>query len=1018
MVDQLRHEIDRVVKSPYPTQLQTLRHLLIEGGDLDIEAWSFSRPEQIESLVENVLVALPQWPYSCVAAVRDAFLIAEPSLLPSVIDKAIQHFDEDDKYLTVARALLSSRLPVEVPLPANAQTLLVRVSERAATKPETTSVGLLDTLLKGACRPCIGAFSPDVLRRFEANLFKVLRDASDVIEQQSLGLRCLSIMAILLSGSSTMTYGSRWSGDSMRAFFSGTKAHKTLQLVVLQVVWSCSPQSIDNLGEMLGNVQTATSVLQSIGGPICSDWCQKNTGIVRKLIEKVGVGNMSSALKLEVMAFIVQLLSANRVPDQIVSAYEAVLLEIGTVPLSLSQLRFALPATLDTCITQLSNDFFPNVVQKAIAMMSTSADHPNPIPAARMSALLDSIMSKDSNITPQQCNGMWTVNSGISSWLGKMDEGDDGCVDGLQRAMARFLLHCAIVSSRSGAVISSPTISSLMGILSQASRPRSGAGYRWTKSSFHISSLPSKQTMVMRPGATWQDSLIVLMEKKAASDYEAIVGATASVCADLEQRCLNVEQSLRAERKRFLDLEKRHAELNEAFGQVESQIVDRDLRLAKVENEKRALDCKLEAARVEQDGLMVRVEQAEARLRRAQRDAKEEIVKLQHKLQDLQVGHASQIARQEEESDALEERCQQLQIQNDRMELHVRKLQDTIDESDKQKEDLSASRAALLTEIEQRVEASTNVHRDLQASRERETELHDRVDGLQRQLQQSRQDIDRLRSRLDELKENHEREQADFLAEYRESAEHAREEWQAEKSSLQQAIRDLEQQLTTANCTYQDNLQQLEVTVSDSNRKIEKLKRECARKDDQVTEAQEMRNRLMSAMGIGQPGPSLDTVQSTLPIRSASSASMLAARMHKTPVRMPLDGTDDTDASFESEISSQQEPTPKRTKPRKSFKIPTLLPTNETSVRRSSRPARTAKYSDRQPLAETTTNRSPQRCGSPARIMFGDAPHKQAETRDPDLEVLDGWSFTTDVITSTPGVGLRPGIGDETTVDG
>ena len=62
--DLLRAEIDRVVNSPYPTQLKRLRDIAcIKCSESDISRWALSRPCQIKRLAECLLDGLRQWPY-------------------------------------------------------------------------------------------------------------------------------------------------------------------------------------------------------------------------------------------------------------------------------------------------------------------------------------------------------------------------------------------------------------------------------------------------------------------------------------------------------------------------------------------------------------------------------------------------------------------------------------------------------------------------------------------------------------------------------------------------------------------------------------------------------------------------------------------------------------------------------------------------------------------------------------------------------------------------------------------
>lgn len=57
-------EIDRVVSSPYPTQLKSLRDLVCtKCTDGDIARWTLARPCQVRRLANCLLEGLRQWPY-------------------------------------------------------------------------------------------------------------------------------------------------------------------------------------------------------------------------------------------------------------------------------------------------------------------------------------------------------------------------------------------------------------------------------------------------------------------------------------------------------------------------------------------------------------------------------------------------------------------------------------------------------------------------------------------------------------------------------------------------------------------------------------------------------------------------------------------------------------------------------------------------------------------------------------------------------------------------------------------
>lgn len=62
--DSLVAEVDRIVTSPYPTQLKGLHDIICTRCTLgDIARWTLSRPCQIELLANCLLEGLRHWPY-------------------------------------------------------------------------------------------------------------------------------------------------------------------------------------------------------------------------------------------------------------------------------------------------------------------------------------------------------------------------------------------------------------------------------------------------------------------------------------------------------------------------------------------------------------------------------------------------------------------------------------------------------------------------------------------------------------------------------------------------------------------------------------------------------------------------------------------------------------------------------------------------------------------------------------------------------------------------------------------
>ncbi|GAM90360.1 hypothetical protein ANO11243_084030 [Dothideomycetidae sp. 11243] len=160
-----------------------------------------------------------------------------------------------------------------------------------------------ESLLSGGCNPIIHILSADTLQGFERAVFKVLRDASSV-EQQSLGLYCLSIMKALLEAGEVRDGAQRWDRSAMMSFFCGSRAAKTVQLAVLHSVWSCSESRAADINEVCETLLVTASVLSAVPLATRLDWCRDNDKILHKLYSKFLAKDVSNEVKFMVRSIV------------------------------------------------------------------------------------------------------------------------------------------------------------------------------------------------------------------------------------------------------------------------------------------------------------------------------------------------------------------------------------------------------------------------------------------------------------------------------------------------------------------------------------------------------------------------------------------------------------------------------------------------------------------------------------------------------------------------------------------
>ncbi|KAI7202602.1 RdRP-domain-containing protein [Hortaea werneckii] len=287
---QLLAEVDRVVSSPYPTQLK-----LINVASIHI--------------------------------LRDALLRQAPGLLHELAELAIKTENARSKYTRATVSVLSHPLPENVALPASVQCLFLRLVDNAAEHPSTATVKPLNMMLSGTSTQLLGLLPNDVLLRFEKQMLGILYSSVQKPNQemdQHLTLRCLFAISVVVKGAddrlmltnsfyetqellaSTQQDSSRWNANEMRKFFlDGESVPKTIRLLVLQALSACSSSggSLDERAEGLAHVNDLVAVIPQ---NLRDNWCAANGQMIQKFQAKA-VAAEHGELRLQLLSFVCQL---------------------------------------------------------------------------------------------------------------------------------------------------------------------------------------------------------------------------------------------------------------------------------------------------------------------------------------------------------------------------------------------------------------------------------------------------------------------------------------------------------------------------------------------------------------------------------------------------------------------------------------------------------------------------------------------------------------------------------------
>ncbi|KAF2150118.1 hypothetical protein K461DRAFT_40233 [Myriangium duriaei CBS 260.36] len=413
--DKLAAEIERIVTCPYPTQLQTFREILNTCDPLDVEIWAANHAEQIPPLLTAVLAALPHWSY-CIDIItglatcqqlRNAILAANPSILVATIDQAIAEFGIDSGAVKAACGLLSSPLSPEHPLPANAQTLLLRLFEAAAKRPNAQLLHHINALLWGGCNSIIRIVPATILHGFGKHVFKILRQASDA-EQQSLGLCCLSIMSALIDAIDCRADGQSWDRTAMDSFFRGNKAVKTVQLAVLQTVWFCSEGCNANISNLTRDISVTVKVLSAISSESKVEWCRDNDRILQKLFHKITAKETQEQLKLMAYSIVSTLVpSDTKLPNQVLQAVERLVLNVRHFRISSTYLDQFLRNSFPFFASQLTHGFLSDYLKSSEEVLS-AADRCSLDEMSRIAKVASAISAGVASFGEQQLTQSYT----------------------------------------------------------------------------------------------------------------------------------------------------------------------------------------------------------------------------------------------------------------------------------------------------------------------------------------------------------------------------------------------------------------------------------------------------------------------------------------------------------------------------------------------------------------------------------------------------------------------------------
>ncbi|KAL3453976.1 hypothetical protein BJX65DRAFT_81687 [Aspergillus insuetus] len=306
----LSREVERLVTVTYAPSLQNLYNLTQEVTPTLIDSWASHKPCQVGALAEVLVdglsrsrLALPILAsFGRAPEFRNCLLQRHPYLLDQFLK---QSTGNDEEYLPVCIALLSSPLPRSTVPPASLAPFIMRMVGRIHENPSVENVRSLYSI-SGCLTGILGELPHDVMSGLQTELTKTLRDLKDHMGN----LLCLATFARLASSWSSVEVPS-WL-QNVKNFFGPKRGFKTLDLVVLRVILACSANCEDLTAQQSAeSIYLAIEICNTVDTAQRRCWIEGNSIKIDKLIEKATRDGIDHSVQILGLSFLASLLPAS-----------------------------------------------------------------------------------------------------------------------------------------------------------------------------------------------------------------------------------------------------------------------------------------------------------------------------------------------------------------------------------------------------------------------------------------------------------------------------------------------------------------------------------------------------------------------------------------------------------------------------------------------------------------------------------------------------------------------------------
>ncbi|XPS94197.1 hypothetical protein M3J09_003521 [Ascochyta lentis] len=979
---QLSSELTRIIECPYPASLSRLQDLLAHAGEVVIQSCIRNQPPcAVAKLATLICDALPLWSYTshvlqllcCSSEFTEKLLLQTPGLLNALLVKANSSQPDFDDYLALCVQLLSKPLPEPVSLPASAQSFFLRVFERATQTPDVSTLQPVYSMLNGACRKLLDLLPADARQQFDCELCHIL-SSNGTGQNSMLLLWCFGIVILAehpedsdafqdlepRQPASIPSVERQWKTASGRKLFGSTNGlYKTINLTYLSVIWAAKGDVGVSDAEAIEGIRIAVKTLRFVDCEARERWPSSSAlakNIFPKLPTKIVRRGINPAVQLEALCFYAMVAGPNNLPIEVVTQYQCCLaaLEDLTAANSLYEI---LEVSLPIFAPQLQDSLFRALLTK---MMDSCIAGPTTRSLTNLIVLVEALTVVSSTCEALRAKLLLAVSS--TTLQGKVWD--------LIRANTTTVdTRCLTYAAALHRDVTAATISLLLNLAisvqpGEAPLPHSLASALITKQRklphisrqcSHTHTAPGGPSIsLFQQESTpftgqhlqdWRDRLKSELESQNSYQRDSIVRSVAQICQDLETRCNTVEEPLRQEKARSRELEQRVGELSEHVSSLESQAADDRFHLDGLEDEKLGLADEKDRISAKFDELRVHFEEARREADEVLRTAQEEFNARELELRSAILNHEELLGNRENDIQKLNSTVAQGRDSLEHTEEELRALGERY-------ENLQSRLGDVGRQLDEEREAKFRQSEEILRLKERGIKLEHQLQSTEAELEATTGQLSDLEVSHQELKQSSEETlrklEVNYTTDMEAAAVRAEEEYNKLNKKLTDSLQN-SRQLKDAHEKTRRELHSLQNSFSTLETKTHELDVLCGEQEEELEELRTLRRNVLASMGLATQNP--------LAIRSASRSQKDATvtetprepREHRrrksaiktqdlapvsTPVVRDLNNTameNVAEASFaSSRDDSQNGSTPKRQKPRPSFKVPTMqTPSNQ-----------------------------------------------------------------------------------------